>query len=62
VLIDGQSEDHEWVITGRLETQAPEVDGQVFLEMPPDDILPGQIRMVRIDRSSDYDLVGTVVA
>jgi len=62
VLIDGQSEDHEWVITGRLETQAPEVDGQVFLEMPPDNILPGQIRMVRIDRSSDYDLVGTVVA
>jgi ribosomal protein S12 methylthiotransferase len=62
VLIDGQSEDHEWVITGRLETQAPEVDGQVFIEMPPEDILPGQIRMVRIDRSSDYDLVGTVVA
>jgi ribosomal protein S12 methylthiotransferase len=62
VLIDGPSDEHEWVTTGRLETQAPDVDGQVFLEMPPDDIAPGQIRMVRIDRSSDYDLVGTVVA
>jgi len=62
VLIDGPSDEHEWVTTGRLETQAPDVDGQVFLEMPPDDIAPGQIRMVRIDRSSEYDLVGTVVA
>ncbi len=62
VLIDGPSDEHEWVVTGRLETQAPEVDGQVFLETPPDDIAPGQIRMVRIERSSDYDLVGTVVA
>ena len=62
VIIDGTSDEHDWVITGRLETQAPEVDGQVFLEMPPEDIAPGQIRMVRIERSSDYDLVGTVVA
>jgi ribosomal protein S12 methylthiotransferase len=62
VLVDGQSDEHEWVITGRLETQAPDVDGQVYLETPPDDIAPGQIRKVRIDRASDYDLVGTVVA
>jgi ribosomal protein S12 methylthiotransferase len=62
VLIDGPSTEHEWVIGGRLETQAPEVDGQVYLDTPPDDIEPGQIRQVRIDRTSDYDLVGTVVA
>jgi ribosomal protein S12 methylthiotransferase len=61
VLIDGASTDHEWVISGRLRTQAPEVDGQVFLDAPPDDVAAGQIRMVRIDRTSDYDLVGTVV-
>jgi ribosomal protein S12 methylthiotransferase len=61
VLIDGPSTEHEWVIGGRLETQAPEVDGQVYLDTPPDDIHPGQIRQVRIDRTSDYDLVGTVV-
>lgn len=62
VLIDGPSTEHEWVIGGRLETQAPEVDGQVYLDTPPDDIEAGQIRQVRIDRTSDYDLVGTVVA
>jgi ribosomal protein S12 methylthiotransferase len=61
VLIDGASDDHEWVTVGRLETQAPDVDGVVYLEMPPEDIRPGQIRRVRIDRASDYDLVGTVV-
>ena len=61
VLIDGPSDEHEWVITGRLETQAPDVDGSVYLDTPPDDVRPGQIQ-VRIDRASDYDLVGTVVA
>jgi len=62
VLVDGASDEHEWVVTGRLETQAPEVDGQVFFDSPPTDMAPGQIRKVRIDRASDYDLVGTVVA
>jgi len=61
VLIDGPSTEHEWVFSGRLRTQAPEVDGQVFLDTPPDDVTAGQIRMVRIDRTSEYDLVGTVV-
>ena len=32
VLVDGPSEDHEWVKVGRLETQAPDVDGVVFLD------------------------------
>ncbi len=62
VIVDGPSDDHEWVITGRLESQAPDVDGQVYFETPPDDIAAGQIRKVRIDRASEYDLVGTVVA
>jgi ribosomal protein S12 methylthiotransferase len=62
VIVDGPSDEHEWVVTGRLETQAPDVDGQVYFETPPDDVVAGQIRKVRIDRASEYDLVGTVVA
>ena len=62
VLIDGPAAEHEWVIGGRLKTQAPEVDGQVYLDTPPDDVCAGQIRQVRIERTSDHDLVGTVVA
>ena len=61
VLIDGPTTEHEWVIGGRLETQAPEVDGLVYLDAPPDDLVPGEIRQVRIERTSDYDLVGTVI-
>jgi ribosomal protein S12 methylthiotransferase len=62
VLVDGPAEDHEWVLTGRLRTQAPDIDGQVFLDAPPADVVAGQIRNIHIDRTSEYDLVGTVVA
>ena len=34
VLVDRPSEDHEWVKVGRLETQAPDVAGVVFLDVP----------------------------
>ena len=62
VLIDGQSEEHEWVMSGRMATQAPEVDGQVFLDTPPDDVAAGQIRTVKILQTAAHDLVGMVVA
>ncbi len=61
VLVDGPSADHEWVQVGRLPTQAPDVDGQVYLDLAPEDLGPGQLRRVRIVRSSDYDLVGEVI-
>lgn len=62
VLVDGPSAENELVLEGRLPTQAPEIDGVVFLDEPPDDVRPGQIRQVRVTRSLDYDLVGRVVA
>jgi ribosomal protein S12 methylthiotransferase len=61
VIIDGPSDEHEWVMAGRMTTQAPEVDGQVFLDTPPDDVLPGQIRTVKILQAASHDLVGMVV-
>ncbi len=61
VLVDGPSPDSELVLAGRLRTQAPDVDGRVYLEFPPEDLRPGDIRQVRITRSGDYDLVGEVV-
>lgn len=60
VLVDGVSEEHDWVLSGRMRTQAPEVDGQVFFDDPPEDIQPGQIRQVRITKTADHDLVGYV--
>jgi ribosomal protein S12 methylthiotransferase len=61
VLIDGPAEEDERVLVGRTASQAPEVDGQVFLDAPPADARPGQLRRVRIERASDYDLVGRIV-
>ena len=61
VLIDGPAAEDERVLVGRTASQAPDVDGQVFIDGPPGDVRPGQIRKVRIDRASDYDLVGGVV-
>jgi len=49
------------VMSGRMTTQAPEVDGQVFLDTPPDDVVAGQIRTVKILQAASHDLVGMVV-
>jgi ribosomal protein S12 methylthiotransferase len=58
VLVEGPSEEHELVMMGRHRGQAPDVDGQVYLS---GDVLPGEMRRVRVTQASDYDLVGDVV-
>ena len=59
VLVEGASEEHDLVIMGRHRGQAPEIDGQVYLS--GGDVLPGEMRRVRITQASDYDLVGDVI-
>lgn len=61
ILIDGPSKENPTVLTGRLSTQAPDVDGHVFLDGPPADVAAGQLRRVRITRASEYDLVARVL-
>jgi len=60
VLVEGTSEEHEFVLEGRHAGQAPGIDGKVFLS--GDEASPGEIRRVRIDQASDYDLVGELHA
>jgi ribosomal protein S12 methylthiotransferase len=59
VLVEGTSEEHEFVMKGRHAGQAPDIDGQVFLS--GGEVRAGEIRRVRISQASDYDLVGEVV-
>lgn len=59
VLVSGPSEDSELVWQGRMEIQAPEVDGVVYLNDGP--VKAGMIQMVEITDSYEYDLVGHVV-
>jgi ribosomal protein S12 methylthiotransferase len=59
VLVEGPSEEHEFVMKGRHPGQAPEIDGQVFLS--GGEAHPGEVRRVRIAQASDYDLVGELL-
>ena len=55
VLVQGPSEDHDWVMVGRTSRQAPEVDGLVYLD--DYDGEEGQFIEVEVLDSTDYDLV-----
>jgi ribosomal protein S12 methylthiotransferase len=59
VLVEGPSEDSELVMAGRHAGQAPDIDGCVYLSGA--EVLPGQMRRVRVTQASDYDLLGEVV-
>ncbi|MBK6690831.1 MAG: 30S ribosomal protein S12 methylthiotransferase RimO [Myxococcales bacterium] len=59
VLVEGVSEEHEFVMKGRHAGQAPDIDGQVYLS--GGEARAGEMRRVRISQSSDYDLVGELV-
>lgn len=56
VLVEGTSDEHEYVQMGRHRGQAPDIDGQVYLS--GGEARPGEFRRVRITQASDYDLVG----
>jgi ribosomal protein S12 methylthiotransferase len=59
VLIKGLSDESDLLAEGRLSTQAPEVDGVVYIN--DGDFKPGTIQNVLITDSHDYDLVGRVI-
>ena len=55
VLVEGFDPEN-YLMTGRLTSQAPDIDGQVILEKCETD--PGEIIPVRLNQAADYDLVG----
>lgn len=59
VLVDGTSEEHEFVVEGRHPGQAPEIDGKVYLS--GGEAHAGDVVRVKISQASDYDLVGEIV-
>lgn len=61
VLVDGPSKESPLVLVGRLATQAPDVDGQVWLSETDESVKAGQMRRVRITKATAHDLVGEVV-
>lgn len=59
VLVEGQDSEENYLVTGRLETQAPEIDGQVLIEKG--DAEPGEMVPMRITGATNYDLVAVPV-
>ncbi|HEY4119249.1 MAG TPA: 30S ribosomal protein S12 methylthiotransferase RimO [Byssovorax sp.] len=59
VLVEGTSDEHEFVVMGRHAGQAPDIDGQVYLS--GGEARSGEMRRVRVSQASDYDLVGELI-
>jgi ribosomal protein S12 methylthiotransferase len=63
VLVDGPSEEHEMVLQGRLEGQAPDIDSVVYLtDCDPTAYAPGTLIEARLVDARGYDLVATPLA
>jgi len=63
VLVEGRSEETDLLLQGRLESQAPEIDGRVLLsDFVGREPQPGEFRWARITAASDYDVVARLEA
>ena len=64
VLFEGESKESELLWQGRMETQAPDIDGCVLINDVPDGVGPaaGDIVSVQITEAHEYDLIGRIVS
>src|ERR1044071_3628596 len=64
VLFEGESKESELLWQGRMETQAPDIDGVVLINDVPDGVLPspGDFVDVEITEAHEYDLIGRISA
>jgi len=63
VLVEGRSPETELLFRGRLESQAPEIDGQVLInDFEGPEPQPGEFRWATMTAAGDYDLVARLEA
>ena len=63
VLVEGRSEETDLLFRGRLEAQAPEIDGQILInDFAGSEPRAGEFRWATVTDSSDYDLVARLEA
>ena len=62
VMFEGESKESELLWQGRIETQAPDIDGCVLINDVPDGMVPaeGDFVNVEITQAQEYDLVGRI--
>jgi ribosomal protein S12 methylthiotransferase len=63
VIFEGESNESDLLWQGRMETQAPDIDGCVLINDAPEGFapLPGDLVNVLITEAQQYDLVGRIV-
>jgi len=63
VLFEGESNESELLWQGRIETQAPDIDGCVLINDAPEGFAPapGEFVNVLLTEAQEYDLVGRIV-
>jgi ribosomal protein S12 methylthiotransferase len=59
VLVEGVSPESDYLLTGRMICQAPDIDGQVYITAGTGHV--GEIQPVRLTRALPYDLLGEIV-
>jgi len=60
VIVEGYSEETDLLLRGRSARQAPDIDGQVYITAGTAEV--GDIVSLKVTDSSDYDLIGEIVA
>jgi ribosomal protein S12 methylthiotransferase len=63
LLLEGTSEESEFLLEGRTAMHAPEIDGKVFVNDVPEGVQPvaGKFYRCQITEAHDYDLVAQIV-
>jgi ribosomal protein S12 methylthiotransferase len=62
VLLEGESDESELLLQGRMETQAPDIDGHVLINDTGDtQVSQGNFYKVEITESLEYDLIGKIL-
>ena len=62
ILVEGPSQESELLLQGRLESQAPEIDGVCLINNSKvEEVKSGEFRTIRITRVLEHDLLGTIV-
>jgi ribosomal protein S12 methylthiotransferase len=63
VLVEGPSSESELLVSGRLESQAPEIDGVCLInDSEVGELRAGEFYTVRISQAMEHDLLGSVIA
>ena len=62
VMFEGESSESDLLWQGRMETQAPDIDGCVLINDAPEGFVPtpGRMADVLIEEAQEYDLVGRI--